>query len=143
MPEHASRAAADLIAAYYDAFNARDVERFLALLHDDVVHDISQGGRETGKQAFRRFLEHMNACYAERVLDLVVMTAPEGTRAAAEFTIEGRYLKTDAGLPPATGQSYRLPVGAFFELRDGRIARISNHYNMKDWLAQVTSSGAP
>jgi hypothetical protein len=28
-------------------------------------------------------------------------------------------------------------VGAFFEIRDGRVARISNHYNFKDWLRQV------
>jgi steroid delta-isomerase-like uncharacterized protein len=135
-----TRAAIDLVRAYYDAFNARDVDRFLALLHDEVAHDISQGGRETGREAFRRFLDHMNDCYAERVEDLVIMTSPDGQRAAAEFTIDGRYLKTDGGLPAAKGQAYRLPVGAFFELRDGKIARISNHYNVKDWLAQVTGS---
>jgi hypothetical protein len=25
--------------------------------------------------------------------------------------------------------------------RDGRIARISTHYNLKDWIAQVSESG--
>lgn len=126
-----------LIRAYYDAFNAFDVERFLALLADDVVHDISQGGREIGKDAFRRFLAHMDRCYSERVVDLAIMTSADGRRAAAEFVIEGTYKATDEGLPPASGQRYRLPVGAFFETRDGRVARISNHYNLKDWLRQV------
>ncbi|MBV8573669.1 MAG: nuclear transport factor 2 family protein, partial [Acetobacteraceae bacterium] len=46
-----------IVRAYYDAFSAQDVEAFLALLTDDVAHDISQGGRETGKEAFRRFLD--------------------------------------------------------------------------------------
>jgi steroid delta-isomerase-like uncharacterized protein len=50
----------------------------------------------------------------------------------------GEYLATDEGLPEANGQTYVLPAGAFFTLRDGRVARISNYYNLQDWLAQVT-----
>lgn len=126
-----------LIRAYYDRFNARDVEGFLALLADDVAHDLSQGPREVGKAAFRRFLEHMNRCYREQVRDLVVMADADGARAAAEFMLDGTYLETDGDLPPARGQRYVLRVGAFFEIRAGRVARISNHYNMKDWLRQV------
>ncbi|TQF77836.1 DUF4440 domain-containing protein [Elioraea sp. Yellowstone] len=125
------------VRAYYDAFNRGDREGFLALLTEDVAHDINQGGRETGREAFRAFLARMNRCYAERIEDLVVLTEPTGTRAAAEFTVHGRYLATDPGLPEARGQRYVLPGGAFFELRDGRIARISNHYNLQDWLRQV------
>ncbi|HSX76099.1 MAG TPA: isopropylmalate/homocitrate/citramalate synthase, partial [Shinella sp.] len=33
--------------------------------------------------------------------------------------------------------TYRLPAGAFFEIRDGKVARISNTYNLNDWIAQV------
>ncbi len=126
-----------LIKAYYDRFNAQDVDGFLALLSDKVVHDISQGGVEKGKPAFRKFLGHMNACYREKVKNLVVMTSPDGRRAAAEFDLTGAYLKTDGKLPKATGQRYKLRVGAFFEVKRGKIVRISNHYNMKDWLRQV------
>lgn len=126
-----------LIKAYYDRFNAQDVEGFLALLSDTVVHEISQGGTERGKPAFRKFLTHMNACYRERAKNLAVMATPDGRRAAAEFELTGTYLATDGTLPRATGQRYRLRVGAFFEVRHGRIARVSNHYNMKDWLRQV------
>ncbi len=126
-----------LIRRYYDRFNAGDREGFLALLTDDVVHDISQGGSEVGQAAFRRFLAHMDRCYRERVRDLVVMVNADGSRAAAEFGLDGEYIATDSDLPPAKGQRYTLRVGAFFEVRDGRVARISNHYNLKDWLRQV------
>lgn len=127
-----------LIRNYYDRFNAKDVEGFLKLLTDDVIHDISQGGRDTGKAQFRKFLEGMNRAYEETAKDLVVMTEPSGKRAAAEFTIEGKYLQADGDdMPAARGQKYTLRVGAFFEIRDGRVARISNHYNFKDWLRQV------
>jgi len=126
-----------LIREYYKRFNQQDVEGFLALLDENVVHDISQGGRESGKPAFRKFLEHMNRTYREEVRDLSVMVDATGTRAAAEFTLLGTYMATDGDLPPARGQRYTLVVGAFFELKNGKVTRISNHYNMKDWLRQV------
>lgn len=126
-----------LVRAYYAAFNGGDEAGFLALLADDVVHDINQGERQVGKAAFARFLAHMNACYRERIEDLVVLTESSGERVAAEFTVHGTYFRTDEGLPEARGQTYVLPAGAFFTLRDGKVARISNFYNLQDWLAQV------
>ncbi|HQQ61944.1 MAG TPA: ketosteroid isomerase-related protein [Pseudomonadales bacterium] len=127
---------ADVISCYYTAFNADDAEGMLELLTDDVVHDINQGARQTGKEVFRDFLCHMDHCYRERVVDLVVFA--NGDRGAAEFVIEGEYLRTDEGLPEARGQRYRLPVGAFFSFENGRIARVTNYYNLQDWIDQVS-----
>lgn len=129
--------ASELVKAYYDAFNAGDMPAFLDLLADDVAHDINQGARQVGKAAFADFMAHMNRCYRERLSDLVIMTSPDGSRAAAEFVVHGEYLADDEGLPPARGQTYVLPAGAFFELKDGKVARISNYYNLNDWIAQV------
>jgi steroid delta-isomerase-like uncharacterized protein len=128
---------AELIRAYYEAFNRRDYEGMLALLTEDVTHDVNQGGREKGREAFGIFLGHMDRCYRERIRDLVVMVSEDGGRAAAEFVVDGTYLATDEGLPEAKGQTYSLPAGAFFEVEGGRIARVTNYYNMKDWLRQV------
>ena len=127
-----------LVRRYYDAFNADDEAGFLALPAEDVAHDINQGEREVGRETFARFLSRMNRCYRERIADLVVLTEPSGARAAAEFTVHGTYLETDEGLPPARGQRYVLAAGAFFELRDGKVARVSNHYNLPDWIRQVS-----
>ncbi len=133
----AARRSMRLVDDYYAAFNRGDVETMLALLADDVVHDINEGGRETGREAFRAFLARMHRCYRERLRDIVVMSNAGGTRLAAEYVVHGEYLAGDEGLPPARGQTYRLPGGAFFEIRDGRIARVSNHYNLADWIRQV------
>lgn len=132
-----THATIDLIQRYYAAFNAGDMPAFLGLLTDDVAHDINQGERQLGRAAFQQFMQRMNTSYREQIVDLVVMTHADGRRAAAEFTVLGEYLRTDEGLPPATGQRYRLPAGAFFELREGKVARISNYYNLQDWLRQV------
>jgi steroid delta-isomerase-like uncharacterized protein len=133
----ARQATLDLIQRYYATFNSGDREAFLGLLSDDVAHDINQGGTEVGRDDFRVFLQRMDRCYREQVVDLVVFADDSGERGAAEFFIEGEYLTTDEGLPPATGQKYRLSVGAFFEVKAGRVARITNYYNLNDWLAQV------
>jgi steroid delta-isomerase-like uncharacterized protein len=127
----------NLIERYYAAFNAADWPAMLDCLTEDVAHDINQGAREIGRPAFAAFLARMERCYREQVTELVVMVSADGTRGAAEFTIHGTYLVADAGLPPATGQGYVLPVGAFFDMRAGRIARVTNHYNLADWLRQV------
>lgn len=128
-----------LIARYYAAFNAGDAEGMLACLRDDVRHDVNQGGARHGKQAFAQFCAHMARCYRETLVDLVILSEPTGTRAAAEFVVLGTYLAGDEGLPEAKGQTYRLPAGAFFEVREGLIARVTTYYNLQDWLAQVSA----
>lgn len=128
---------AQLIESYYAAFNSGDRETLLAMLTDDVAHEINEGGIETGKDAFRAFLQRMDRSYKETVEDLVVFTSGDASRAAAEFHIRGQYLVTDEGLPEATGQTYRLRVGAFFDIRDGKIARVTNYYNLSNWLRIV------
>lgn len=129
--------ATELVQAYYAAFNASDMPAFLDLLAEDVVHDINQGERQVGKATFAAFMDKMNRCYRERLTDIVVMQNAAGDRAAAEFVVHGEYLADDEGLPPANGQTYVLPAGAFFEINNGKVARISNYYNLNDWVAQV------
>ncbi|MGK8707723.1 nuclear transport factor 2 family protein [Metapseudomonas otitidis] len=130
--------AAELVKAYYDAFNAGDMPAFLALLSEDVVHDINQGERQQGKAVFSAFMEKMNRCYKERLTDIVIMPSADGSRVAAEFVVHGQYLVGDEGLPPAHGQTYVLPAGAFFHVHAGKIARVTNYYNLTDWIEQVS-----
>jgi steroid delta-isomerase-like uncharacterized protein len=138
MTETSMSTTEQLVRDYYAAFNACDPQAMLALLAEDVVHDINQGAREHGRAAFAAFLERMNRCYYETLSDIVVMTEPSGARAAAEFVVHGTYLAADEGLPPAHGQTYVLPAGAFFEIASGHITRVSNFYNLPDWIAQVS-----
>jgi len=131
------KTAQDIIAAYLAAFNRGDWPGMLALLTDDVVHDINQGGAEHGKPAFAAFLDRMARCYREELRAIVIMVGADGARAAAEFQVLGEYLAQDAGLPPAKGQRYSLPAGAFYALRDGKITRVTVFYNLQEWLRQV------
>lgn len=129
---------ATLIQGYYEAFNAGDGERMLSCLTDDVIHDVNQGERRIGKEEFRAFNARMSLHYRETLSDIVIMVSADGARAAAEFTVNGSYIDTDGDLPPARGQRYVLPAGAFFAVRDGRIARVTTYYNLTNWIEQVT-----
>ena len=129
----------DVIAAYFDAFNAGDVDAMLALLDTEVEHHVNEGGIRRGRIAFAEFCAHMSHCYRERLTDIVVFANDDGTRAAAEFTVNGTYLATDTGLPEAKGQTYVLPAGSFFSLANGKITRVTTYYNLKDWMRQVSA----
>lgn len=127
----------DVIKTYFDAFNAGDVQAMLDCLTDDVAHHVNEGQIRTGKDLFAKFCDHMNTCYKEELTDMVIFH--NGDRAAAEFVVNGTYLKTDEGLPEAKGQTYRLPAGSFFTLKDGKIARVTTFYNLADWTKQVSA----
>lgn len=126
-----------LIRGYYDAFNAGDAEGMLARVTDDVEHRVNEGATRHGRAAFAEFCGHMGVSYRERLEDMVIFASEDGSRAGAEFTVRGTYLRTDPGLPEARGQTYVLPAGAFFDLKGGRIARITTFYNLADWVRQV------
>ncbi|WP_347310703.1 ketosteroid isomerase-related protein [Defluviimonas sp. SAOS-178_SWC] len=128
-----------VIEAYFDAFNAGDVEAMLALLDTDIEHHVNEGGIRRGKLAFAEFCAHMNHAYKETLTDIVAFSNDDGTRAAAEFVVNGQYLKTDPGLPEAKGQTYVLPAGSFFSLKNGKIARVTTYYNLNDWIRQVSA----
>ena len=127
------------LETYYAAFNAGDAVGMLACLTDDIEHRVNEGGIRRGKELFAEFCSHMGVSYRETLKDMVIFVNEDATRGAAEFVVHGEYLQTDPGLPEAKGQKYILPAGAFFDLRDGKIARVTTFYNLKDWVAQVSA----
>jgi steroid delta-isomerase-like uncharacterized protein len=126
----------ELVARYYERFNRGDWDGMCALLAEDVAHDLNQGERQIGRAVFRAFLGRMAQSYREQLRDIAIFGDGRG-RVGAEYLVEGEYVATDEGLPPAIGQRYTLPGGAFFDVRDGQIQRVTNYYNLASWLKQV------
>lgn len=128
----------DLIQSYYAAFNAKDWTKMASCVSEDINHFVNEGDKRGGRKAFADFIAHMDDCYDETLTNIVVMPSADGSRAAAEFIVNGIYKKTDAGLPEAHGQTYKLPAGAFFDVKDGAIQRVTTYYNLKEWIRQVS-----
>ena len=128
----------DTIRRYYESFNADDTDAMVECVSDEFVHDVNEGDRRKGKAFFREFNAHMTDCYKENLTDMVFLCNEDGTRGAAEFVVNGTYLKTDGDLPEANGQTYKLPGGAFITLKDGLITRVTTYYNLSEWIRQVS-----
>jgi len=128
-----------IVTAYYAAFNAADAAAMLACVSDDIEHRVNEGGIRRGRDKFAEFCAHMGVSYRETLKDIEIFSNAAGNRAAAEFVVQGQYLQTDPGLPEAKGQRYTLPAGAFFDLKDGKISRVTTFYNLNDWIAQVSA----
>ena len=129
----------DLISRYYAAFNAADTAGMLACVSDDIEHRVNEGAIRHGRALFAEFCSHMGVSYRETLRDIEVFSNAAGRRAAAEFVVHGEYLQTDPGLPAAHGQRYILPAGAFFDIENNKITRITTFYNLADWIAQVSA----
>jgi steroid delta-isomerase-like uncharacterized protein len=128
----------ETVSAYYAAFNRGDFDAMLALVHDEIRHEPNQGIPRIGKGLFADFMQKMDASYREQLHDLVLFDGQVPGRVAAEFTVHGIYKQGEPGLPEAKGQTYILPAGAFLEVRDGKVARVTTYYNLELWIELVS-----
>jgi len=137
MSKAATRA---LITRYLEALSVGDLDTVTACVSDDVIHDVNQGGeRRIGRDRYVAYTARMSHHYSEQLSDIVILVNDDGSRAAAEFNITGKYVNTEDGLPPAYGQKYQLPAGIFFTIEADQISRVTAYYNLTDWITQVTA----
>ncbi len=128
----------EIVKQYYACFNQKDWTGMLALLDPDIRHDVNQGETRIGLEKYSRFLQQMDESYEETLRDMVFMVNDTGERIAVEFVVHGVYKKGEEGLPPARGQSYILPAGAFLEVKNGKICRVTTYYNLPLWIKLVS-----
>lgn len=110
----------------------------LSLVHPDVRHEPNQGEVRIGKDQFKEFMQRMEEAYEEELTDMVFFTEASGSRVAAEFMVKGVYKKAEEGLPPARGQTYKLPAAAFLEVKEGKVSRVTTYYNLPLWIQLVS-----
>ncbi|MBY0424026.1 MAG: nuclear transport factor 2 family protein [Cytophagales bacterium] len=126
------------VEAYYTCFNKKDKQGMLAFVSEDIRHEPNQGIPRLGKELFTEFLDKMDECYEEVLTDLEYFESSNPDKMAVEFIVHGKYKKAEAGLPPAHGQTYILPAGAFLEVRNGLVSRVTTYYNLELWLSLVS-----
>jgi steroid delta-isomerase-like uncharacterized protein len=126
MSQTSERTVSDFLAA----LDARDGTRLAALMSDDIAYDPCDGARIVGAAEVRDALIARAAALEEKHGDILVLTAAQEGRAAAEVTLRGSYRQTLDGLPPASGQSYSIAAGLFFDTEGGRVARFSRYFDV-------------
>ena len=131
-------AALDIVKQYYNAFNEKNFDGMLALLHPEVRHEPNQGEVRVGIEKFTEFMKMMDDSYEETLTDMVFFTEPTDKRVSVEFVVNGIYKKGDEGFPEAHGQKYVLPAAAFLEVKDEKISRVTTYYNLELWIKLVS-----
>lgn len=131
--------ALETVMEYYHNFNIKNWQGILDLLDENIRHDANQGGTHYGKASFADFQKIMDECYDEELKDITLFSSDAGGRIAAEFTVHGIYKKTDGNLPEAHNQTYVLPAGAFLEVKNGKITRVTTYYNLPLWISLVSA----
>lgn len=128
----------DLVKKYFDAINKKDMDGFFAIMSNDVIHDINQDGSEKGVEKFKQFMEKANASFDEKLSDIVIMISEDGKQAAAKWIDHGKYFKDFPGLDvKAHNQTYKLAGGHFFEIKHGKISRVTTYYNTTEFMKQI------
>jgi steroid delta-isomerase-like uncharacterized protein len=118
------------------AWSSHDIEKLLSLCTDDCVYeDVTMGAVNRGKAAVRQFADVVFAAFPDFKIELTSGFLA-GDWAGAEWTMSGTH-KGDLPAMPASGKGFSLRGSTIYELRDGKIKRNSDYWDMVTFLKQI------
>jgi steroid delta-isomerase-like uncharacterized protein len=128
--------------APYDAFNAHDLEKFLALHTDDVeIEDVPGGSSAKGIDKGRTYINNYFEGFKDVKMELISCIAG-GNRQCEEFIVSGTHTGTFSGIP-ATGKKINIRGVLIRQLRRGKTCRVTNYYDLAALMRQLGISAPP
>jgi steroid delta-isomerase-like uncharacterized protein len=125
-----------VVSSFYDAYARRDIEAMMSHVSDDIVEDLSGIGLVTGAEQEREFLTGVLAAFPDLATEVTRMLAC-GDVVAAEWRRHGTF----SGAPwrglPASGKPFAFRGGAFLEVHDQKITRITGYYDTAEFARQI------
>jgi steroid delta-isomerase-like uncharacterized protein len=113
-----------------------DIEKILSYFTDDCVYEnVPRDQAYRGKNGVRAYVK---ACYAA-IPDFKIEATSvlvSGNRAALEWVMSG----TQSGVTtdfPGTGKSFKMRGSSIVELKDGKILRNADYWDMATFLRQI------
>jgi steroid delta-isomerase-like uncharacterized protein len=133
--EHAS-----LVRTLYDAYNARDFDQSPAAVADDAeIVSIPLRTTFRGPEGMRQFQRGWATAFPDSRVEVRSVTADED-RVVVEFVGRGTHggpLVGPAGTIEATGRSVEIPFCDVHDLRDGKIVRARNYFDVVTMMTQL------
>lgn len=125
-----------LVDELYAAWSLHQLEKIDAIFTDDVVYeDVASGEVHRGTEAIKQLLRAVYAWAPDyRVTKTSLIVAND--TAATEWLSEGIQTGPIGDLP-ASGNSFRLRGVSFLTFRDGKIASVTDYYDMATFLTQL------
>ena len=125
-----------LVNELYAAWSLHQLEKIDAILTEDAAYeDVASGHVYRGTEEIKQLLRAVYAWapdYRVTMKSLIL----EGDVAATEWQSEG--IQTGpVGDLPASGNSFRLRGVSILTFRDGKIASVTDYYDMATFLRQL------
>jgi len=129
----------DVVRAFVDAWNTRDLDRFDALMADDAHLTVGGSRISCSPAATRAIVEHWVGAFPDYRFDLVLLVA-EGDTVAALMPFSGTHLGPVLDLEP-TGRTVRVSEMVFFRIGDGKIIEAWEEWDEHGMRAQLATTG--
>ena len=126
----------NLAEQYIAAFNSHDWNKIGPFFADDCIHeDMASGMSFHGKQDLKAYMDGIftRAPNVKLKLESAFLS---GDWMAYEWTYSGRYTGDEPGRK-ATGREFSIRGASVSELRDGKIRRNRDYYDMTTFLRQL------
>ena len=125
-----------LVNELYAAWTLHQPERIDAIFTDDAVYaDVAAGRVHRGKEEIKQLLRAAFAWAPDFRVTMQSLIAGDDA-AATEWVSEG--IQTGPlGALPASGNSFRLRGASILNFRHGKIAAVTDYYDMASFLRQL------
>jgi steroid delta-isomerase-like uncharacterized protein len=132
-----------LVDEMYATWSLHEPERVDALFTDDAVHeDVAGGHISRGKAAIKQLMRDAFA-FASDFRSTMRSLATAGDTATTEWVTEGTQtgpVATPCGEMVPSGRAFRLCGASILVFREGKIARVTDYYDMATFLKQLGGS---
>ena len=125
-----------LVDELYAAWSLHQPEKIDAIFADDAVYeDVAAGEVHRGREEIKELLRAAYAWAPDFRVTMTSLLVCEDS-VATEWISEG--IQTGPlGDLPASGNSFRLRGASILTFRDGKIATVTDYYDMATFLAQL------
>jgi len=121
---------------YIGAWNSHEVDKIASFFTDDCVYeDLAFGMVARGKKEINDFLKVTFVWSPDLKFELKSFFSAGG-RTATEWVMTGTHAGELPGIP-ATGKSFSVRGVSIAELREGKVSRNTDYYNLASFLQQV------
>jgi steroid delta-isomerase-like uncharacterized protein len=132
--------AVTVVEALFEAFNDGDLDRAAECVSDDFeLVDVAAGQSFQGPNGCRQWLGMFRTALPDARTELVSIFA-HGAQVASEHIGRGTQtgpFATPAGTIPPTDRPIELRIGEFYEVRDGKITRLTAYYDTATMMRQL------
>lgn len=119
------------------AWSAHDMARVAALFTDDCTYeDVATGEVNRGHEELIQFGEGIFAA-APDVTYRIESAIAVGDRGFAEWVMAGTHTGELSGFPPPNGGRFRVRGASAYQVRDDRLSRCSDYWDVATFLRQV------